>query len=76
MQRFLGMMPTSEIEKSVLFRNDYGDHIYIDAGPNGWTIRYPNRSYDYQDYPLGTDENFNRAYEFLKTKYPNIEEIK
>ena len=44
MNRFFGMMPSSEIEVSKTFKDDFGLRISIDAGKNGWTIMYADSS--------------------------------
>ena len=62
MKRFFGMMPVKEIERSVTFRDKYGDKVRIDAGPNGWTVRFADMSSRYKDESIGTDQNFKNAY--------------
>lgn len=62
MERFFGMMPSNEIEKSVTFKDRIGLKIIIDAGPNGWTIEYADGGTQYKDESKGTDANFNEAF--------------
>ena len=67
MQRFMGLMPSSEIEKSVMFRGyTERQEIYrIEAGPRGWTIIYPDHSTNYRDVEASTDANYKEAYATL-----------
>lgn len=62
MQRFMGMMPSTEIERQEKFKTCFGDSIIIQAGPNGWTVIYADHSTNYKDEKLTTDENFMNAY--------------
>lgn len=63
MQRFFGMMPASEVERRESFLDKYDTRVMIDAGPNGWTVRYCDGSSQYKDETKTTDENFQTAYE-------------
>lgn len=62
MNRFFGMMPVSEIERTEHFVDKYGMSVRIDAGPNGWTVRFADMSSKYNDESIGTDANFENAY--------------
>ena len=62
MKRFFGMMPVSEIERTENFVDKYGLSVRIDAGPNGWTVRFADMSSRYKDESIGTDANFENAY--------------
>lgn len=75
MNRFMGMMPSKEIEKSATYVDGNGWKIHIDAGPNGWTIRYADSSSDFKDKVATTEENFQEAYDLLKAKLPEVKEI-
>ena len=44
MDRFMGMMPSSEIEIEKRFDTGNGFTVTIQAGPNGWTIIYADQS--------------------------------
>ena len=61
MQRFMGMMPSKEIERTVHFKDSHGLKISIDAGPHGWTINYADGGNKYKDVDSTTDANFNEA---------------
>lgn len=63
MRRFFGMMPVSEIERTEYFVDKYGLSVRIDAGPNGWTVRFADMSSKYMDESIGTDANFKNAYD-------------
>lgn len=62
MKRFFGMMPVSEIERTEHFVDEYGMLVLIDAGPNGWTVRFADMSSEYKDESIGTEANFGNAY--------------
>lgn len=62
MRRFAGMMPVNEIERTEIFKDKYGHDVRIDAGPNGWTVRYADMSSNYADASFGTEQNFKNAY--------------
>ena len=63
MKRFFGMMPVKEIERTEYFVDEYGMSIRIDAGPNGWTVRFADMSSKYMDESIGTEANFKNAYD-------------
>lgn len=63
MRRFAGMMPVSEIERTEHFVDEYGMSVRVDAGPNGWTVRFADMSSKYMDESIGTDANFKNAYD-------------
>lgn len=63
MKRFFGMMPMSEIERTEHFVDENGLSVLIDAGPNGWTVRFADMSSKYKDESIGTEANFKNAYD-------------
>lgn len=63
MKRFFGMMPASEIERTEHFVDENGLSVCIDAGPNGWTVRFADMSSEYEDESIGTEANFKNAYD-------------
>lgn len=63
MKRFFGMMPVNEIERTEHFVDENGLSVRIDAGPNGWTVRFADMSSKYKDESIGTEANFKNAYE-------------
>ena len=63
MKRFFGMMPVNEIERTEYFVDECGLSVRIDAGPNGWTVRFADMSSEYKDETLGTEANFKNAYD-------------
>lgn len=63
MKRFFGMMPVDEIERTEHFVDKYGEPVRIDAGPNGWTVRFADMSSKYMDESIGTEANFKNAYD-------------
>ena len=67
MKRFMGMMPSNEVEIIKSIKDKDGKEITIESGKNGWTILYADSSSDYQDVESTAEENFNRALERLKS---------
>lgn len=63
MRRFAGMMPADEVERSEVFVDSNDLRIRIDAGPNGWVIRWADMSSTYADESIGTDANFKNAFD-------------
>lgn len=77
MKRFMGMMPSNEIEKTVTFKDEFNMKIRIDAGPNGWTITYADGSTIWKDNEgAGTEENYKVAAAVVYTQFGTLEEIK
>lgn len=75
MKRFFGMMPMSEIEKTATFKDKYGHKVRIDAGPNGWTVRYADMGSSYADESIGTEQNFKNAYAVAEEKVGPLEPL-
>jgi hypothetical protein len=69
MNRFFGMMPSSEIEISKSFKDENGLEITIDAGPHGWTIIYADYSTKYEDVDDTAENNFNKAFSILTKEF-------
>ena len=63
MERFMGMMPSSEVDVTKLYTDRYGDGVRIDAGEHGWTVTYTDCSTNYADADIGTEANFKNAYD-------------
>jgi len=76
MRRFAGMMPVNEIERTETFKDKYGHEVRIDAGPNGWTVRYADMSSNYKDESIGTDANFKNAYDTAATRVGPLTPVK
>jgi len=74
MNRFMGMMPSSEIKLSKRYVDDLGLKITIDVGENGWTIIYADHSTEYKDVVDTIDNNLNSALTVLKS-HMNIKEV-
>lgn len=75
MNRFMGLMPSCNVEKIESFKDKYGYTITIEAGPEGWTIIYADHSTDYSDNKTTTEENFKTAYEYANSKLGPLTEI-
>lgn len=75
MNRFFGMMPSSEVKIQKKFVDDLGLKITIQAGENGWTILYADHSSEYADVVDTVENNFNKALETLKSQL-NVKEFK
>jgi hypothetical protein len=61
MDRFMGMMPSSEVEINKTLIDDLGFRVTVQAGPNGWTILYADSSSEYRDVVDTSENNFNAA---------------
>ena len=72
MKRFFGMMPVNEIERTEHFVDKCGLSVRIDAGPNGWTVRFADMSSRYKDESIGTEANFKNAYEVAVSCVGNL----
>jgi hypothetical protein len=76
MNRFFGMMPTSEIKRMQSFKVGFEQlTVTIQAGENGWTILYADSSSKYKDVVDTTDNNFDKAMEVLKLDFDNINPV-
>jgi len=76
MNRFFGMMPSSEVKKSKSFKVGVGQlTVTIQAGENGWTILFADSSSEYKDVIDTTENNFNKALYVLKTHFCDVNEI-
>lgn len=74
MNRFMGMMPSSEVKKEEKIKDEAGKFIAtIQAGENGWTILYVDSSSQYQDVIDTTENNFNKALSVLKSQFQDGE---
>ena len=68
MERFFGLMPSSEIEIERWYKDENGFKITIQAGENGWTVIYADLSTDYEDTVNKAEDNFSDAYEVAVKK--------
>lgn len=69
MNRFFGMMPSSEIEISKEYIDENGLTIIITAGPHGWTIIYADQSTQYADEDDTSANNFDKAFSILTKEF-------
>ena len=76
MNRFFGLMPTNEIEKTGIYKDRYGLRVIITAGPNGWTVVYADNATSYNDESVGTEKNFNTAYNVAEDVVGPLTEMK
>ncbi len=63
MERFFGMMPSTEIEIEKSYKDKNDLTLRVQAGPNGWTIIYADGSSEYRDIEASAEENHKAAYE-------------
>lgn len=76
MNRFMGMMPSSEIKKEETFKVGMSQlKVTIQAGKNGWTILYADGSSDYEDIVDTIDNNFKKALNILENNFGNINKL-
>lgn len=77
MKRFFGMMPCDEIaiEKTYKAHGIMTDvDITIQAGPEGWSVIWPDKGVNYNDETNDPEDNFKIAYELAIQKYPDMVE--
>jgi hypothetical protein len=76
MDRFMGMMPSSEVKREERFKVGMSQLIVtIQSGENGWTILYADGSSEYRDEFDTTDNNFNKSMEVLKAHFGDIKKV-
>lgn len=76
MDRFMGMMSSSEVKIQKQYRVGFNQLIVtVQAGPRGWTIIYADSSSEYVDNENTTENNLAHALEVLKTHFEEINEI-
>jgi len=76
MNRFFGMMPSSEVKKQKRFKVGTSQlEVTIQAGENGWSILYADNSTRYDDVVDTTENNFNTALKILKSNFCNINDV-
>lgn len=77
MNRFMGMMPSSEVEIEENFRvGDDQSIVTLQAGKKGWTILFSDSSSEYQDIEDIAENNFQLAFTKLNEYFDNINQIK
>ena len=74
MKRFLGMMPSTEIEIEKCYKGKDGYKIIIQAGKNGWTIIYADYSTDFKDIISSANKNFEEAYNLAVNRLGTLTE--
>lgn len=74
MNRFFGMMPCNEIKRESKYRLENGGVVIIQAGPNGWSVLFPDQSSEFKDTTATTRENYKEALEVAKKHYPELKE--
>lgn len=75
MNRFFGMMPSSEIQMEKNYKDGNGLNITIQAGLHGWTILWADSSSTYEDIDATTEDNFKTAYDKVVESIGPITEI-
>jgi len=76
MNRFMGMMPSSEIAKEECFKVGESQlTVTIQSGKKGWTILYDDSSSEYKDEVDTTENNFSKAMDVLKTHFGDINKV-
>ena len=77
MNRFMGMMHSSEVEIEENFKvSDDQLVVTLQAGKNGWTILFADSSSEYQDIESTAEDNFQLAVNRLNECFDNINQIK
>ena len=62
MNRFAGLMPANEIEIEKFYKDENNFKVIIQAGKNGWTIIWCDKSTYFKDETKSVEENFEEAY--------------
>lgn len=70
--RFIGLMPSCEVEIIKSYQDNNKLNIVIESGKNGWTIIYADQSTDYEDCKDTAQNNFDKAYKYAQTKLGNL----
>ena len=73
MNRFFGMMPSSEVDKEVVFKDSVDMTILVQAGSNGWSIIYADHSAEFGDNKSAADDNYEAALAKLYTHFKKNE---
>lgn len=75
MQRFMGLMPSSEVKKRRMWSDGCGKHCTVEAGPNGWTIIFADAGTQYKDAAAGTEVNYAEASKRMLKLFPKAKEL-
>lgn len=76
MNRFMDMMPSSEVKREERFKIGVAQlKVTIQSGENGWIILYADSSSEYKDIVDTTDNNFNSSLKVLKNNFDIINKI-
>ena len=76
MERFFGMIPSSEVKREETFTVGYiGNKATVQANEHGWSILYSNFSSEFNDNEDTVDNNFNKALEILKLRFCIVTKI-
>ena len=74
MERFMGMMPISEIKIEEHYKRKDEDGIFIiQAGPHGYSILFPDHGAYGKDVNSTSENNRDAALQYLKESYPGAE---
>jgi len=71
-----GLMPRDEIKIEKIFEVDGGAHVTLQSGENGWTVIWADSSTNYEDVKDTSENNFNKALNYLKSYFPEVRELK
>ncbi len=75
MKRMFGLMPSNEVKLTKTFIDDMGLKIIVQSGEHGWTIIFADQSTEFKDEDDTVENNFNKAYNILKTKFNHLVEV-
>jgi hypothetical protein len=73
MQRFAGMMPSSDVTIKRTFDTGGGLKVIVEAGPKGWSILYADYSSEYKDVDAPAKDNFDAAMKVLTGHFPSLD---
>lgn len=76
MERFMGLMPNSEVKREEQFKVGINQlKVTVQAGERGWTILYADYSSCFGDVDDTTDNNFDKAMKILNKQFGDINPI-
>lgn len=73
MKRFMGMMPSKDVDKEQNFKvGTLKLKVTIQSGSKGWTILYADGSSEYEDVEDTVENNYNKAFTILNKRFSDI----
>lgn len=67
MRRFMGLMPSDEVQLEHRYLDRNNMRVIIQAGPHGYTILWADHSSNWEDVDDTTENNFEKAYRLAQS---------